>query len=197
MKCSIVKKNMVDIVEGTLDETVQEQVNKHISLCNTCREKVNLFRKTIELTRSAPHVPTDRVFWPNFLVTVKNRIEQKSRHQRVLIRKLSLAMVFGAFLIALVLWYGQRGSEIPIPGNMTDFTSTVLDAEDIVALEEELFADSEDLISIVQAMEFDPSGLVDDLILEEGVEYLSLDDLLEGITEEELQNLWKLQIINM
>ena len=53
MRCSIVKKHMVDLVEGILDQTVQEQVNKHITQCDSCREEVNLFRKTIELTRSA------------------------------------------------------------------------------------------------------------------------------------------------
>src|SRR5262245_23776113 len=60
--CRLMLKSLSEYVDGTLDESLCDEIEKHLGECECCQIVIDTLRKTIELYRvmqPAPPVPED------------------------------------------------------------------------------------------------------------------------------------------
>jgi anti-sigma factor RsiW len=56
-QCHDLLRSLSDYVDGTLDESICAEIEKHMAGCDRCHIVVNTLRKTVELYRTLPAPP--------------------------------------------------------------------------------------------------------------------------------------------
>jgi anti-sigma factor (TIGR02949 family) len=61
VSCKQLVHSLSDYVDGTLDDSLCQELERHLQDCNDCQVVVNTLKKTVELYHTTPHeeVPED------------------------------------------------------------------------------------------------------------------------------------------
>ncbi len=77
LRCLFLRRKLYDYIDNSLSEIDRIRVNRHINLCDKCKERLNKIRTILDLAvqRKSPR-PTDE-FWYNFKIDLDRRLNEK------------------------------------------------------------------------------------------------------------------------
>lgn len=97
MKCKIVHKNMMDFLEGSLDDSLKYNIQTHLNECAKCAGMMRDFQYMSELIKKEKDISPD----PFMFTRIKSKIEAYGKEEITIYPKLIFHRIAAIVVIAL------------------------------------------------------------------------------------------------
>src|SRR5664280_1532773 len=87
MKCEEVESRMIDYLDKNLEESVREEIEKHLESCERCIDDLKDIQQVLNLISKDEMVKPDDSLWINFYHMLHNEIKKDESGKSLLLRK--------------------------------------------------------------------------------------------------------------
>lgn|GEM_PF-2929017 len=120
MLCHDIQSQLTDYIDGTLDESSQQQVDAHLAACDECRRYVSDIQATIALTRDLDEVEPPPFFTERIMAQVRQSARPRNWIFQIFLTpvRVPAGVLTAVCLIIVTLagntWYLQSKKTAPV-----------------------------------------------------------------------------------
>ena len=101
LSCRVIRKQMVDYLDGGLKPSLSDALIRHVSTCESCRKELESLRTASEAICAVRRVAASERIWVGVLERIRSIEEERSWAWRLLSRKPRYAFAVGIAVVLL------------------------------------------------------------------------------------------------